>query len=141
MADQRKLLEQSLISDPPSGIISIKRYINKSHVLLMCCVKLCKPNHDSISNGVNIGATPWNTGIRTDIAQGLVSDPPSGLLRLLRKSSVISIIQRADQRSEISLEVFSDPPPGLPRLLRKKLQYLSNPEDGTEIRDFSGSFL
>ena len=49
---------------------------------------------------------------------------PTALMSGLRsgitdKSSVISVIKRADQRSEISLEVFSDPPSGLLRLLEK----------------------
>ena len=49
-----------------------------------------------------------------------------------KKSSVISVIQRADQRSEISLEVFSDPPFGLLRLLNLFFSNLSNPDGGSE---------
>ena len=78
---------------------------------------------------------------RLDVAQGLVSDPPSGLLRLLKKSSAISVVQTADQRSEISLEVFSDPSFGLLRFLNFFFSNLSKPEGGSEIRDFSASFL
>ena len=55
--------------------------------------------------------------------------------------SVISVIQRADQRSEIHLKVFSDPPSGLLRLLNFFFRNLSNPKGGSEIRDSSESFL
>ena len=57
---------------------------------------------------------------RLEIAPGLFSDPPTGLLRLLNfLFSVISVLQMVDQRSEIALEVFSDPPSGLLRILKK----------------------
>ena len=56
------------------------------------------------------------------------------------RDSVISVIQRMDQRKLPEKSLISDPPSGLLRLLRKKFSNLSNPEGGSEIRDFSGSF-
>ena len=55
----------------------------------------------------------------SEISLEVFSDPPSGLLRLLKKSSVISVIQRADQRKLPEKSLISDPPSGLLRLLRK----------------------
>ena len=64
MIDQRSEIAQEVFSpsgDQPMLRIHLSRF--KSHAFLMCCVKLWKPNHDSISNGVNIGTTLWNTEI------------------------------------------------------------------------------
>ena len=98
--DQRSEIAQEVFS-PSCDKPMLRRHLSrfrKSRISYVC-VKLCKPNHDSISNGVNIGATPWNTEIRSDIAEGLVSDPPSGLLNLLRKKfSNLSNPESSDQR-------------------------------------------
>ena len=68
--------------------------------------------------------------------KSLISDSPSGLLRLLRKK--FSNLSNPKGGSET---LISDPPSGLLRLLNFFLSNLSNPEGELEIRDFSGSFL
>ena len=114
--DHRKLLEKSLISDPPSGLLRLLNFFSVISVI-------------------------QRADQRSDISPEVFSDPQSGLLRLLKKSSVISVIQRMDQRKLLEKSLISDPPSGLRGLLNFFFSNLSNPKGGSEIRDFSGSFL
>ena len=88
--DQRSEIAQEVFS-PSCDKLMLRRHLSrfrKSRISYVC-VKLCKPNHDSISNGVNIAATPWNTEIRPDIedlyAPEVFSDPPSGIFIISKR--------------------------------------------------------
>ena len=65
----------------------------------------------------------------------------TGITEITELFSVISVIQTVDQRKLLEKSLISDPPSGLLRLLNFFLSNLSNPGGGSEIRDFSGSFL
>ena len=67
----------------------------------------------------------------SEIAPEIFSDPSSILLRLSQKNSIISIIQKIDQRKFPDKSLISDPSSGLLKLL-KRINHLNNPKDESQ---------